>query len=215
MIVSLEGAPATGKTTTAHHLVEKHGAVRIAEVNELHPRRPSPEPRDWYWQRQLDRWRDAVGRRDRLVVLDGDVLQAVWYTWARPEHGFPHWSEALDFFESQEPGAGLPDLHVHLQIDVEERRRRERGREHARGHDRERAEAKVQRHEGLRSPLRSVFTALGEAFPCWVLHLTADDLERNAEVIVKQEPARPDGRAVLSFLRSWLDEHDPASHADP
>ncbi|HEY8560173.1 MAG TPA: AAA family ATPase [Pyrinomonadaceae bacterium] len=75
-IICFEGASAVGKTTTSNALRDERGARVVPEVNQLFAR-PENEPAEWYFERQVERWRIARerSRRGALVVLDGDPFQ--------------------------------------------------------------------------------------------------------------------------------------------
>ena len=69
MIIALEGAPATGKSTVAGHMAEHHGATCIEEVNILFDR-PNLESLHWYFEQELERMalaQPATGRRAQSV----------------------------------------------------------------------------------------------------------------------------------------------------
>ena len=127
MIICLEGPSAVGKTTTCSALVEHNNAYVVPEVNALFER-PAQAPADWYLERQVERWEIAQqhSANDRLVVLDGDVFQPLWYNWS---FGFAEYQplDTLSAFYRPRIEAGLigfPDHYVHLFIDENELRLR-------------------------------------------------------------------------------------------
>src|SRR5215204_5437527 len=94
-IICFEGASAVGKTTTAKALKDD-GAFVVPEVNQLF-NRPENEAFEWYFERQVERWRIAEQQSKiyDLVILDGDPFQPLWYNWA---YDFVGWQK-LDFME--------------------------------------------------------------------------------------------------------------------
>ncbi len=126
MIICLEGPSAVGKTTTCSALVEQNAYV-VPEVNALFER-PAQTSADWYLERQVERWEIAQehSTNGRLVILDGDVFQPLWYNWS---FGFAEYQplDTLSAFYRPCVEAGLigfPDHYVHLFIDENELRLR-------------------------------------------------------------------------------------------
>lgn len=113
-IICFEGASAVGKTTTAENLEAKCGAFVVPEVNLLFER-PEDASAEWYFERQVGRWSIAQeqSKTHRLVILDGDPFQPLWYAWA---NNFVGW-QSLDFMKSfykakiQNKTIGFPDLY--------------------------------------------------------------------------------------------------------
>jgi deoxyadenosine/deoxycytidine kinase len=79
-IINIEGASAVGKTTTSNTLALRYNAYHIPEVNTWW-KRPEPEYPEWFFERQLDRWRIAQEKLEnhRFVVIDIDLFQPLWY----------------------------------------------------------------------------------------------------------------------------------------
>ena len=211
MIIVLEGAPAAGKTTTALHLVEHHDAFRIPEVNVLFPERPSPEPAHWYLARQVERWALAKQSAAKLVLLDGDPYQPVWFSWMYPGRVRPaSWQAAVDYFEEHLEEVAAPAFSAHLSVDPDERYRREVSRERARGHDEATGDRKYARYVDFAGPQHAYFAALNEAFPGAVVFFEATSATGVAAALLEHEPPpASDVRDVFAFMRSWLDQHDP------
>jgi adenylate kinase family enzyme len=57
-IIQIEGASAVGKTTTSSALALKYDGYHIPEVNTWW-KRPEHEYPEWFFERQLDRFRTA------------------------------------------------------------------------------------------------------------------------------------------------------------
>lgn len=73
-ILCLEGASAVGRTTICRELEKRYGAYIVPEVNLLFER-PAEEQKNWYLDRQVERWKMALeqSRNNELVVLDGYI----------------------------------------------------------------------------------------------------------------------------------------------
>ena len=106
-IVCFEGPSAVGKTTMAQQLAHTLGAIVIPEVNMLFSR-PADPPPTWYFERQVERWQQAMTavRSTDLVILDGDPFQPFWYNWAYHYVGWERWIPWLPFM-SHRYGWGL------------------------------------------------------------------------------------------------------------
>ncbi len=90
--ICLEGASAVGKTTTSKYMKEKFDAFVVEEVNKLFIR-PNPEPENWYFDKQVERWSIANKQDNKLLIFDGDPFQPLWYNWS---YNFEGW-QSLDF----------------------------------------------------------------------------------------------------------------------
>jgi len=203
MIITLEGAPAVGKSTVANELATRHGYFQVAEVNQLFPTRPAPEPEAWYCQRQLDRCKMASAHEDS--VLDGDPFQAVWFDWLYPDRGFSHWSNAMAFFIANAQSITLPSFYAYLHIDTCERYRREHSREQARGHTREQFLRKWDKYVDFQRPQQSLYTAMAEEYPGWVCSIVTEDLTKVVdELISTRPPPAPTSASFMAWLADWL-----------
>lgn len=101
-IFCLEGASAVGKTTACRVLEERPLFDRVPEVNELFAR-PKNEPRYWYLECQVKRWKIAkkISESARIALLDGDPFQAIWYNWVYPKEGRLPLNDILAFYEEK------------------------------------------------------------------------------------------------------------------
>lgn len=217
MIIALEGAPASGKTSTAEHLIRNGDGVRIPEISATFVR-PDPESVVWSFQRQIDRWSLArrSDRDDGLVVLDGDPYRPVWSSWSDPDHSELPWQEVLGFFEDRQAAAGVPRFYAYLIVETEERYRRIAARAVALGRDRSRAIAKHRAYEMMLGPQKAFFAALGDAFPGFALRCDGTVPEVTARAIFAHAPPEPvQTSAVLDFMRAWLGTHSAGEFADP
>jgi thymidylate kinase len=98
-IICFEGASAVGKTTLSKYLRDNFRAYVISEVNLLF-KRTENRPRFWYFERQVERWRMALeaANNHKIVILDGDPFQPLWYNWSYNfDFGEP-FEEIMDFY---------------------------------------------------------------------------------------------------------------------
>ncbi len=209
-IVSFEAAPATGKTTTAEYLVANHNAVRIPEINILHPKHthPDPEPESWYIDRQVERCQAALEASSDLVILDGDPYQPVWLNWTFPEWGFNPWWRCIEIFAERTQRLVVPDFYVYLYTQPDERFRREALRTAKRGYPHERVVVKYERYAPMLVPGRAFFQALDKAFPGLVLFVEAIDPETTFAAFRDYQFTPPSVVDLLNAMSSWLAEND-------
>lgn len=101
-IACFEGPSAVGKTTMAQRLVHTLGAVVIPEVALLFAC-PADPPPTWYFERQVERWQQAMtaGQSGDLVILDGDPFQPFWYNWAYRYVGWQPLDTLVAFYAPQ------------------------------------------------------------------------------------------------------------------
>ena len=214
MILAFEGAPGTGKSTTAAALTAQ-GAFVVREVNQLFAR-PHPEPVDWNYERHNARWEMAQlkAAQGTLAVLDGDPFHPIWFPWIYPDAGFAPVSTAAQFYSDRLVARQLafPDLYVFMHIAEPERRKRMLARERAQGVADETAKRKIRHYARMVGPQRRYFTALNERFPGWVLFVETSSLESSIAVIrdaAQQPAAERDGVEVLQFMVEWLATNSP------
>ncbi len=210
MIIALEGALATGKSTVASHLAERHGAFPIEEVNK-HFKRSAPEPDDWYLIRQLERLEIANREEEHgsLVVMAGDPFQPIWFNWCYPELGFLSWQHALEFFMARATGFRLPSFYGFLTASEEELYERQMARENARGLTPAQAQAKHDRYLKMVKPQRMLFNAIGTEFPRFVCQGPPAEVSDTAESLLAFDAVTPEASELLNFIRVWLALHSP------
>lgn len=181
-IICFEGASAVGKTTTAENLKTKCGAFVVPEVNQLFSR-PENASAEWYLERQVERFAVAQeqSKSYRLVILDGDPFQPLWYAWA---YDFVGW-QSLDFMERfywakiQNQMLGFPDLYfVFGASQIELRKRKE--------NDSRRQRRNFETHLKIIEPQRRYFQAIQEFSPNRVCFLQAKSVETNVEFILER-----------------------------
>lgn len=78
-VINIEGASASGKTTTSSALALRYNGYHIPEVNAWW-KRPEYEYREWFFERNVDRWRIAKEKMEdhRFVVIDIDLFQPLF-----------------------------------------------------------------------------------------------------------------------------------------
>ncbi len=163
-IICIEGASAVGKTTVCRLLEEVYGFTRIPEVNELF-RRVSGAGRNWYFDRQIDRWKMGrdISTSGGTAVLDGDPFQPIWYNWIFQEEGLQSLSDTVGFFRENVMAGNIkfPDKYYVLTISTLELTRR-------RNADLSRSRRNFEKHLRLIEPQFAYFEAIGTNFPSLV-----------------------------------------------
>ena len=220
MIIAFEGAPGVGKSTTAAALAGV-GVLVVPEVNLLFAR-PTPEPADWYLDRQNARWEMAAlqARQGRRAILDGDPFQPLWFGWIFQEGPWAGWRDTLQFYRQRilEGRLAFPDRYVFFTLPEPSRRERLLVRERARGLGEERAQHKVERYAQLAEPQRRYFEALATQFPDWVVRLEPTSLVQSAAIIEDLRPPEtppPVSLEILEFIGRWLGDNVSAPSGGP
>ena len=127
-----------------------------------------------------------------------------------PNRQFQPWQQALDFFESHLDQVGMPGFYVYLHTSAEESYRRRHVRELARGHNEEQFKAKFDRYNSMLGPQKAFFDALGQRLPGLVYSHEAAELEVTASCGLVHDPTTVETAKAFSFMRSWLDSHNPS-----
>ena len=204
MIICLEGPSAVGKTSTSRLLSERLGATVISEVNALF-KRSETESETWYLERQIDRWNMAVGESaaGRLVVLDGDPFQPLWYNWS---YGFVGLQslEALRSFYRPAIVEGLlsfPDIYVHLTAEEGEIRRRKDA-------DATRSRRNFEDHLRLLTTQTQYFNAMSFILPSIVERVHTVTVQQNVSeidrIITNNRCVTINSLALFDRLTDWL-----------
>lgn len=195
-VIALEGASAVGKTTAAERLCEAFDAHRVPEVNERFER-PERASATWYFERQCDRWRMATDRESdcEVVVLDGDVLQPLWYNWiarhlsndraaieefAPPDAVYRFYRERMS-----ERAVGFPDRYFLLHASEEALRRRK-------ADDETRTRRNFESHLRFAEPQRAYFERLRTRRPEMVRSVPARSVESTVSEIASAIPRAGD-----------------------
>jgi thymidylate kinase len=207
-IICFEGASAVGKTTTSNALKEVSGAFVVPEVNQLF-KRPENEPVEWYFERQAERWQlaEKESKNYRLVILDGDPFQPLWYNWA---YDFVGWQK-LDFMErfyrTMINNKMIAFPHLYFIFGAREAELRKR-----RACDAARQRRHFEIHLKMIEPMRRYFEAMQNFSPGQVLFLDAESIQSNIDFIEKRAPdvgarRRSESEFLLSKMIEWLREN--------
>ena len=207
-IICFEGASAVGKTTTAGECAKILGAYVVPEVNQLFGR-SDDEPIEWYFERQVERWRIAAKNNSKhdIVVLDGDPFQPLWYNWA---YDYVGWQK-LDFMERFYRSAmdsGLidfPPLYFIFGASEAELRKR-------RASDATRQRRGFETHLKMIAPMRRYFEAMRQFSPSRVLFLDAETIESNIDFVRQnvsgfQPIKKSEPEFLLNKMINWLREN--------
>lgn len=218
-IICLEGASAVGKTTTAEALHEELDVCRVPEVNELFDA-SEENSGTWYFERQCDRWEVALDREEEheFVVLDGDVLQPLWYNWIAHQlsderagiEEFAPLNSIYHFFREnmQERSVGFPDRYFLLYTDDSTLRRRK-------GNDETRTRRNFESHRQFATPQRHYFEELHTLSPERVRFVHAQSITSNCRAIRAELGAIGAGAArysldVLDAIFDWAKDESVA-----
>jgi len=208
-IICLEGASGAGNTTLSQAIAARTGAVVVAEVWALFER-PSPEPRMWYLERQVERWRFAVESAGKhgLSILDGDPFQPLWYGWA---FGFiePHTLSTVISFYHDAIAAGslaFPDRYILLTVPEPELRARKQG-------DTSRSRRNFAKHVSLLRHQPRYFATMNKISPGLAYVLDASvpvtTLAETAISAIRSVQRAEDSLTILRHLADWLGTTPP------
>jgi hypothetical protein len=210
LIITLEGAPAVGKSTVAAAL----GCPVVPEVNRLFGKKPPGSTgHDWYLQRQLDRWQQArrAASEHGIAVLDGDFFQPVWFAALFWQENWGDSDATARFFRRavQLGAAGIPDRFVVLTLAENERGEREAARCSASGRLEDYTSTKISRYSAFAAFQGSLFDALDRRFPGLVSFVEsggsiAATTERVRTSLQSPQSPAPD---ALDFMVAWCSEY--------
>jgi deoxyadenosine/deoxycytidine kinase len=126
-IICLEGASGVGKSTTSSILEYEFGFEVIPEVNFLF-KRSANESDTWYFEKQIERWKLAenIFLNGRVAVLDGDIMQPLWYNWIFDDLGFQAIDQVIEYYSKAIKNRIIkfPDKYFILKASVNELRTR-------------------------------------------------------------------------------------------
>ncbi len=198
-ILCLEGPSSVGKSSTARYLAQHHQAIHIPEVNLLFERPAQPSPY-WYYERQVERFQLARAYPvDKLVLLDGDPFQPIWYNPLFPSVTSLDYGSLVDFYRAhlERKTLAWPDRYIILSAPVAELRKRKE------------ADARFRRrnfeaHLALVDFLPEYFGMLSQDL---VLFQQAVSIERNAKAVLDfclTKPKQSDSVALFNKVASWM-----------
>ncbi|MCR8656695.1 ATP-binding protein [Paenibacillus endoradicis] len=179
-IISIEGASAGGKTTTSAALTNQIGAFHIPEVASWW-KKPKQEYPEWFFERQIDRWKIASEKeQDGLVIIDIDLYQPFWYNWAFDFKLFN--GQTLEFVENfyrpllSQRKLGFPDKYFLLYTSESTLRERKRK-------DETRLRRGFELNLKFIEPQMRYFQALNEFCPGLVCFIESVEVESNVNKI--------------------------------
>ena len=210
-LICLEGPSAVGKTTTSKALAEQYAVYIIPEVNKLFER-PIFEPKNWYFERQVERWAIAQEKLKShdLVVFDGDLFQPLWYNWSFDFVDWQPLSVLRDFYRQQiiTQKIGFPEGYILLGIKEKELQQRKEN-------DLARKRSSFTQHLQFIEPQKRYFQAMNTIAPGFVRLIEATSVEHNVETIINALPSfskKPqDSYSITLFdsLIEWLYTNKP------
>lgn len=179
-IISIEGASAAGKTTTSAALAGQIGAFHVPEVATWW-KKPEHEYPEWFFERQVDRWKIASEKeQDGLVIIDIDLYQPFWYNWAFDFMLFN--GQTLEFVEDfyrpllSQRELGFPDKYFLLYTSDSTLRERKEN-------DKTRLRRGFELNLKFIEPQMRYFHALNDFCPGLVCFIESVDVESNVSKI--------------------------------
>jgi hypothetical protein len=205
-VISIEGASAAGKTATSSLLASNHNGFHIPEVNTWW-KRPEQVYPEWFFERQVDRWRIAQEKMNdhRFVVIDIDIFQPFWYNWAFEYTLFGGQSLdfVADFYRKQlhDQRIGFPDKYYILSTDETELRKRKEG-------DVTRRRSGFELNLKFIEPQKHYFKALNSFIPSLVCLIESVSIEENMNQIIATLPNGLQEHTfsieLFEFMINWL-----------
>lgn len=207
-IICLEGPSAAGKTTLAACLRDNYNAAVIPEVNLLFAREGN-EHKFWYFERQIERWRMAVKNAEnyKIVILDGDPFQPLWYNWS---YGFDFgepFEEIIDFYEKNLAASEIdfPDRYFILSVETGGLRKRK-------ANDESRTRENFERHLRFIQPQRAYFRYMKSLDDNLVEFIENKETEESGRKITNSIAKnsiskKPSSLLLFSSIRNWLNNN--------
>ena len=186
----------------------------VPEVNRLFGKKSGlAGDNSWYLERQLDRWQlaEKTKRNVNNVVLDGDVLQPLWFSACFWREDWADISETVSFFEKaiNNNKLALPDKYICLVVDEETRAKREQERCIKAERYLDQAAAKVARYAALSSFLPAYFSTLNEVFPGLACIIETGEPPDVVASLVKNQRRSPpySPQEVVRFAGEWCRQY--------
>lgn len=202
-ILCLEGASAVGKSTVSRLLEDKYNFERIPEVKALFDR-PKKEPKNWYLEKQIARWRIAkkISDSGRVAVLDGDPFQPIWYNWIYPNDGFQPIQEIIQFYEEKLHNAEIdfPHRYFILSTSIENLRSRKSG-------DQTSSRSSFEKHLQLIEPQKKYFHSIKDASKNTISFVNSNTPESVADKIqgMAKSAATKNNNLVFEAIRRLIE----------
>jgi len=204
-IISIDGASAAGKTTTSAALSNLLGAFHIPEVAAWW-KKPEQEYPEWFFERQVDRWRIATEKeQEQQVIIDIDLFQPFWYNWAFDFTLFNGQSLEfnVDYYRPllAQRKLGFPDKYFILYTSESILRERK-------ANDKARSRRGFDMNLQFIEPQKRYFQALNEFIPGLVSFIESVDIESNINKISSElsncKSAHRYSLELFNFMVNWL-----------
>lgn len=206
LIICFEGASAVGKTALSEYLRANFDAYVVPEVNLLFERKES-EPRFWYLKKQIERWKLAscAVANHKIVILDGDPFQPIWYNWAY-DFDFGEPLETITDFYKKKLAAGeirFPDKYFILSVKTAELQKRK-------ALDDSRTRKNFDRHLRFIEPQRAFFNFIKSINNDLVDFIENREIEESGKIVIdliSNQNASPNAYsspALFDEVREWL-----------
>ena len=217
-IICLEGASAVGKTTVSAFLRENYGASVIPEVNLLFERPATNEPKFWYFERQIERWQKAqrAVQNHKIVILDGDPFQPLWYNWAY-DYDFGDAPDEIARFYRKALAAGeidFPDRYFILNVKTDALRWRK-------ANDILRTRKTFERHLRFIEPQKDFFEFIKSIDSDLVEFVENVEIEKTARKVMDfantcgNNADKPSRLELFDKVEDWLKNHKPEEFICP
>lgn len=207
-IICFEGASAVGKTALSAYLRDNYSAFVIPEVNLLFEGKET-EPKFWYFEKQIERWKMAVeaAKNHKIAILDGDPFQPLWYNWSY-NFDFGEPLETIAGFYKEKLAAGeidFPDRYFILTAESGELRNRKTN-------DALRTRKNFERHLRFIQPQIACFNFIKSISYDLVEFIENTEIEESAEKIIYSIGDDYSGefssRELFGEIENWLKQHD-------
>jgi deoxyadenosine/deoxycytidine kinase len=207
MILTFEGAPAVGKSTVSANLHKLHGSYVVPEVNKLFGKE-NRESDLWYYQKQVERWKIATSNKkeNKLVILDGDVFQPIWFNALFSEENWGNFDNIVEFYRPMVVTHKIlfPSGYVYFHVGEELRSEREFERSTALGRSHESIVKKIVRYSKLATFQERYFSNLSNEFPGLVFFLESKDITISTQTINSYSKSHNyDGIDIFEHIVLW------------
>jgi adenylate kinase family enzyme len=180
--ICIEGPSAVGKTTVAAELSRQLGVKVIPEVNQLF-QRPVKEPKCWYFERQVERWKlsQSLAPETSFSILDGDTFQPFWYGWSFGFSELQSLVEMVAFYRPKIEAGEIeyPSKYLVFEASVEQLLTRKDG-------DKTRTRRNFEKHLGIIKPMKRYFSIVEQVVPEMVTFVPAGEVSEVAAVVASE-----------------------------
>jgi len=202
--ICIEGPSAAGKTSLCKLLSKRFNI--IAEVNELFtPQKDSSK--FWYHNKQVERYQLSKAS-DQATLFDGDIFQAIWYSWV---YSYPTEFLSSDelqtfYIDKVEKGViGFPNCYFVITADKEDLKKRKEN-------DSKRKRRNFDKHLLLIEPQKKYFSFIKNHTEIELHFVPNDNLEKTAKPILNiadtLSAKELKHRQILDKIFSWIESQD-------